>query len=138
MRRTQTRPGGVPLAQQFTIALALEWLDVTLSGTDRAAVALLEPQLSDRERLHALARTFPVSALSEREVLLELVQDRDGRWRRPWVKACALYTAAGVSDTELETIATAAHASLSTVGTDEDHIVHETLAALERRRLDLV
>ena len=29
--------------------IALEWLDVTLTGTDRAAVALLEPRLSDRD-----------------------------------------------------------------------------------------
>ena len=54
-------------------ALALEWLDVTLTGTDRAAVAMLEPRLSDRERLNALIRTFPVSPPSRREILLELV-----------------------------------------------------------------
>ena len=75
-------------------ALALEWLDVTLTGTDRAAVALLEPRWSNRERLQALARTFPLPPLGQRAALLELVEDRDGRWRRPWVKACALYTTA--------------------------------------------
>ena len=85
-------------------ALALEWLDVTLTGTDRAAVALLEPRLSDRERLNMLARTFPVPPLSRRDILLELVQDRDGRWRRPWIKACALYTASGISEEELEVV----------------------------------
>ena len=97
-------------------ALALEWLDVTLTGTDRAAVALLEPRLSDRERLNALARTFPLAPLTQRAALLELVEDRDGRWRRPWVKACALYTASGISEAELDavTAATAATVESST------------------------
>ncbi len=119
-------------------ALALEWLDVTLTGTDRAAVALLEPRLSDRERLNALSRTFSLAPLSTREILLELVQDRDGRWRRPWVKACALYTASGISTAELEAATAAAIAELTEVGTDAEEIVHETLAGIRHRRLDLV
>jgi len=119
-------------------ALALEWLDVTLTGTDRAAVALLEPRLSDRERLNTLARTFPVASLDLHEALLELVQDRDGRWRRPWVKACALSTASGLSETELDSITAAALDALATVGTDEEQIVHETLVGIQHRRLDLV
>ena len=53
-----------------------------------------------------------------------------------WVKACALFTASGMSETELEAITAALEST--TVGTDEEQIVHETLAALERRRLDLV
>lgn len=90
-------------------ALALEWLDVTLSGTERAAVALLE-----------------------------LVQDRDGRWRRPWVKACAIYTASGISEAELEAITAATVDSPIANGTDEERIVHETLAGIHHHRLDLV
>ncbi len=119
-------------------ALALEWLDVTLTGTERAAVALLEPRLSDRERLTALSRPFPVPPLSQCEVLLELVQDRDGRWRRPWVKACALFTASGMSETDLAAITVAVTASLADAGTDEERIVHETLTGIEHRRLDPV
>jgi len=119
-------------------ALALEWLDVTLSGSDRAAVALLEPRWSSRERLNALSRTFPLPSLNQRELLLELVQDRDGRWRRPWVKACALYTAAGISDAELEVISAAVVESAADSLPDDDHIVHETLVGLQHRRLDRV
>ena len=119
-------------------ALALEWLDVTLSGTERAAIALLEPRWSNRERLHALVRTFPLPTLGGRAALLELVQDRDGRWRRPWVKACALSTASGISAAELEAITAATVESLAAFGSDEERIVHETLAGIQHRRLDLV
>ena len=119
-------------------ALALEWLDVTLAGPDRAAVALLEPRLSARERWNTLVRSFPIAPLDRHEVLLELVQDRDGRWRRPWVKACALYAASGISEAELEAISEAAAANLTDLGTDEEHIVYETLAGIQHRRLDRV
>ena len=114
-------------------ALALEWLDVTLTGTDRAAVAMLEPRLSDRERLSALARRFPLPQLEPPRVLLELVEDRDGRWRRPWVKACALYTASGMSATELDVISPPRSASLTAASIDEDDIVHETLRRISNR-----
>ena len=119
-------------------ALALEWLDVTLVGPERAAVALLEPRLSDRERLNALIRTFPLPPLSQHEVLLELVQDLDGRWRRPWVKACALYTASAMSAAELDVITAAATERSATFESDEDSIVQETLSDIQHRRLDLV
>ncbi len=111
-------------------ALALEWLDVTLLGTERSAVALLEPRLSDRDRLTALSRTFPLAAIGGREILLELVQDSDGRWRRPWVKACALYAASGTPEIELDAITAAAGAALVESPDDEDWIVLETLTAL--------
>jgi len=119
-------------------ALALEWLDVTLAGTDRAAIALLEPRSSARERLGALTRTFPLPPLDRHDVLLELVQDRDGRWRRPWVAACAIYTASGISETELDAISAAATACPASPDTDEDRIVQETLAGIQGRRLDRV
>ena len=121
-------------------ALALEWLDVTLAGTDRAAISLLEPRLSARERLAALTRTFPVLPLDRHEILLEIVQDRDGRWRRPWVTACAIYAASGISAAELDAITDAAATAdqASGFGFDEDRIVHETLAGIHHRRLDRV
>lgn len=119
-------------------ALALEWLDITLAGTDHAAVALLEPRLSARERLSRLVRTFPIAPLGQHDVLLELVQDRDGRWRRPWVKACAIYAASGISDAELDAISIATSDVGATSPTDEDRIVAETLAGIRRRRLDRV
>ena len=78
------------LAQRDAVyALAIEWLDITLTGTDRGVVALLEPRLSDRDRLKALARVFPISPCPQPELLLDLVADRDDRWRRPWIAACA-------------------------------------------------
>ena len=64
-------------------ALALEWLDVTLVGTDRAAVTLLEPELSAHQRMRLLVRSFPIPPATPRTVLLDIVEDRDDRWRRP-------------------------------------------------------
>jgi HEAT repeat protein len=120
-------------------ALALEWLDVTLAGAERAVVALLEPRWSDRERLTALTRTFPLPSLSPREVLLDLVQDHDNTWRRPWIAACALYTAAGISPGELDMVTAATAESLARFGNDDDgSIVHETLTGIHYRRLDRV
>ena len=78
-------------ADSRTHALAMEWLDVSLTGTDRSAVALLEPGLSDQERLRRLARALPLADLSLAEVLRDLVFDDDHRWRQPWVRACALH-----------------------------------------------
>ena len=119
-------------------ALALEWLDVTLTGTDRAVVALLEPGLSDRERLNALTGHFAVAPLSQQELLIDLVQDGDDRWRRPWIKACALYTASGMSEIDLEALAAAVGDAPATLETDdEEMIVHETLTALLLRRREL-
>ncbi|MET1003809.1 MAG: HEAT repeat domain-containing protein [Acidimicrobiia bacterium] len=119
-------------------ALALEWLDVTLTGTDRAVVALLEPGLSARERLNALTGHFPVAPLSQQELLIDLVQDGDDRWRRPWIKACALYTASGMSEIDLEALAAAVGDAPATfVSDDEEMIVHETLTALLLRRREL-
>jgi hypothetical protein len=123
-------------------ALALEWLDVTLTGTDRTVIALLEPRLSDRERLNTLVSGIPVPPLRQREVLLDLVHDRGNRWRRPWVKACALYTAWGMSEVEFEAVAGTA-AEPEAIGADqitddEESIVHETLDGLRRRRRDPV
>jgi hypothetical protein len=111
-------------------ALALEWLDATLTGRVRAAVAILEPRWSDRERLNALMRTFPLPPTSLLAILVDLVEDRDGRWRRPWIKACALYTASRLSGVELDLIAAAAAEGLTASAADGDIIVHETLMSI--------
>jgi HEAT repeat protein len=112
-------------------ALALEWLDVTLTGTDRAVIPMLEPGRSDRERLNALARWFPIAPRNRPDILVDLVLDTGDRWRRPWISACALYSASTMSDIDLEALATAAAVSDPD---DEDGIVHETLAGVLRRR----
>ena len=74
-------------------ALAVEWLDVTLTGTDRAAVPLIEPGLSEVERLRRLTRALPIPDRSVADVLHDLITDPEDRWREPWVRACALHAA---------------------------------------------
>ena len=120
-------------------ALALEWLDVTLDrDRSRRGRVARAPAVGPRATQRALAHVPARAARAPHEILLELVQDRDGRWRRPWVKACALYTASGISTAELDATSTAAVAELTELGADEDQIVHETLAGIRHRRLDLV
>jgi HEAT repeat protein len=106
-------------------ALALEWLDVTLVGTDRAAVALLEPALSTGERLRLLARWFPMSPTTPQAVLVELAEDRDGHWRRPWITACVVLTAADMPELGVEALVAA---------DDHTRIVHETLVGIGQRQ----
>ena len=97
-------PSSSPSATPATHALAIEWLDVTLTGPEHSVVALLEPNLSLRERLHRLNRSFPLSPLSPRAVLLELVRDDDARWR-PWIKACAVHAASLMAPADLDLLA---------------------------------
>jgi hypothetical protein len=125
------------LAQRSTRfhALALEWLAVTLVGTDRAAVALLEPDLSTQERLRLLARWFLIPQLTPQTILLELAEDRDGRWRRPWITACALVAAADMPEPGLEVLARAAVSESAIAEMDDPKwIVRETLTAIRQRQ----
>ena len=115
-------------------ALALEWLDATLTGTDRAVVALLEPGLSDRDRMDALIRRFRVAPLDRRGILHDLAEDGDERWRRPWIAACAIYAASEMPDVNLREIADVARAPVALRAAEEDHIVTETLDGILRRR----
>ncbi len=116
-------------------ALALEWLDVTLVGTDRLAMAVLEPGLSVEAQLRALSRTFLVAPATHRSVVRDLIEDRDARWRRPWVTACALLVVSDTPEVGLDT--------LSVNGMDgtpdeefreEIEIVHETFTGVRRRQ----
>jgi hypothetical protein len=114
-------------------ALALEWIDVTLAGDERGVIALLEPGRSDRERVAALGRWYPGDAIDQRALLLDLVEDPDRRWRRPWLRVCALYAATGLPDLLDDVVAAAeSWANASTV--PEAGIVHETITALRHRR----
>ena len=72
-------------------AVAIEWLDVTLTGTDRACISLLEPGVSDSDRLRRLSVRFPIESEDTRTILYDLVEDRYRRWRQPWLSACALH-----------------------------------------------
>jgi hypothetical protein len=117
-------------------ALAIEWLDVTLSGADRSVIALLEPDLFARERLQRLARAVPLRSLDVPGLLLELTSDAQGRWR-PWIKACALHAATTLAPSHLATLTRAAETS-TPPSFPEAELVHETIAALRARQLDLV
>ncbi|MET0901765.1 MAG: hypothetical protein ABWZ52_00865, partial [Acidimicrobiales bacterium] len=117
-------------------ALAIEWLDVTLTSVERSVVALLEPNLSTRERLRRLNRTHPLEDLGTRALLLELVRDDDGRWR-PWIKACALDATTAMPSDDLVLFGEVAAASTPLIG-PEATVLHETVAGLRARQLDLV
>jgi hypothetical protein len=115
-------------------ALALEWLDVTLSGSDRAAVTLLEPGLTPEVRLRVLTRTFPIPPRTVPAIVLDLVEDHDVRWRRPWIAACALLAASDMPELGLDALTLGITADTWHRESQEDAIVHETLAGLRRRQ----
>ena len=112
-------------------ALALEWLDLALDGTDRAAMVVLERTGSDTDRLSALARWFPVGPATQQQLLEDLARDDTHRWRRPWISACALHTAAAMTAIDLDAVIAAA-SERSTP--DPYDIVGETVDGLRARR----
>jgi hypothetical protein len=117
-------------------AVAMEWLDVTLTGADRAVMALLEPAWSAGDRMRALARWFPLPEVGIDEVLRDLVADPSDRWRRPWLTACALMARANIEGQHFRDPAPAA---VRTPGGENEgtmDIVGETLAGI-RSRLQL-
>ena len=78
--------------QPTDAALALEALGATLPRWDATvALALLR---ADAPHAEQLAGLVPLDA-SDRPTdwLADLVDDPDDRWRSPWLRACALYTA---------------------------------------------
>jgi hypothetical protein len=114
-------------------ALAIEWLDVALTGADRAVVAILQPDLSDRDRMSLLSRRFPLAPASPRAILFELVDSRDRRWRNPWLKACAFYAAAsGLPEIDLDLMAAAVDNSTPYDRSNQWGIVEETVSAIRR------
>ena len=110
------------------LALATEWLDVTLNGEDRSALALLEPRITNDERSRRLSRAFPTPTVSVSDTLRDIINDRTNTWRRPWLTACALLAAADAHDRTIE------HPVGPGDFNDHDDIVQETLAGLQRRR----
>ncbi len=74
------------------VALAAEALEVALGREQTSLVlAVLAPGLEPRERL---ARIRPDGARAPerpaRDWLVDMAEDRDGRWRSPWLRACAI------------------------------------------------
>ncbi len=70
---------------------ALEMLEVTLGrGTLAAVLTVADPTLDDAERRARCALTESLHPAGLSAWLEELVDDPDGYWREPWLRACAL------------------------------------------------
>ena len=106
-------------------AVAMEWLDVTLIGTDRAVMALLEPAGSPSDRLRSLGRWFQLPEAGIDDILGDLVEDAADRWRRPWLTACALMAMANLEGEHFRIPADATD--------DATDIVGETAAGIRAR-----
>ena len=114
-------------------SLALEWLETTLTGIDRAVVPLLEPGMADSERLSLLERWVSVPLVSRDSLLNDLIEDSAHEWRRPWLMACAMFFAAAGSHPAAVFVNDAADGGSTWAGHVEASIVHETLAGLRER-----
>ncbi|HEX3087292.1 MAG TPA: hypothetical protein VHQ23_01465, partial [Ilumatobacteraceae bacterium] len=127
---------GFQLAQQSTNlhSIAMEWLDVTLVGIERPSLALLEPRASLADRHASLTRWFPLPSISPETVLIDVVEDPDDRWRRPWLTACALLAGADSPELGLEHLAETLRESPVEEHRHHWHIVSDTIAGIRRRR----
>ncbi len=114
-------------------ALAMEWIDVTLTGVDRAAAAILDPALVPHERLRLLEREFALPSLDAPEILRDLIDDPDRRWRRPWIAACALVIVAHDEGAAATRLALGSAMSGRELDGDESTIVGETIDGFRRR-----
>ena len=114
-------------------ALAMEWIDVTLTGVDRAAAAILDPALLPHERLRLLEREFALPSLDAPEILRDLIDDPDRRWRRPWIAACALVVVAHDEGAAATQLALGSAMSGRELDGDESTIVGETIDGFRRR-----
>jgi hypothetical protein len=78
-----------------TQALALEMLDVTLSTEEKTLVLpLVEMHLTPAQRLQELPQSMQAPLRDRETWLAEIISNRSGMWREPWLQACAIYTAA--------------------------------------------
>jgi hypothetical protein len=115
-------------------ALALEWVDVILTGLDRAVLGLLEPGWTPDARLRSVSRWFPLPELGAGEILREIAEDPDHRWRQPWLVACALLAASHTGQPDLAALDLRRRLSDGHWSGDEGSIVEETLVGLRRRQ----
>ena len=115
-------------------SVAMEWLDVTLTGADRAVMALLEPDWSLGERTRSIGRWFPLPDVSVETVLPDLIADPDDRWRRPWLAACALMAMASTQPKDFSPPAMRGGAAPAGEEGAEIDIVVETIVGIRARR----
>ncbi len=124
-----------------TRGLAIEWLEVTLVPTDKPAIALLDPNLSDEERLRALSRVAsgpasgrePIVVLPE--AVIDLVEDRDRRWHCSWLVGSALVTASELPDIDFDgLVARMPHDDRPAGWSDVHELVPETISGIRHRR----
>ena len=90
------RPAALGLAggDESRRALAIEVLDVTLSREEAShAIPVVRTDLSESERLRLLEQVLPRPVNDRAHVLVDIAEDREGRWRSSWLQACALYEA---------------------------------------------
>jgi hypothetical protein len=75
-------------------ALAIEVFEVRLSRDENArAVPVVRVDLPETERLQLLERVLSIPVADRAHVIAEIVDDRENRWRSPWLQACAVYEA---------------------------------------------
>lgn len=93
------RPAAVGLTgdDEDRRALSLEVFEVRLSRDENArAVPVVRIDLPETERLQLLRRVISIPAAERADVLAEIVEDKENRWRSPWLQACAVYEAPAV------------------------------------------
>jgi hypothetical protein len=62
----------------------------------RQVLAIVAPDLPDADRLRRLGGSDGRPAAALDATLADLVEDRDGEWRSPWLRACAIHAAIAV------------------------------------------
>lgn len=117
-------------------AMALEWLDVTLAGAERPALALLDRTLAPAVLARTLARAStgvaPAPEADTTEVLGDLAVDPQRVWRRPWLQACAVLAGGHLDLLDLDSLGELRRPT-DQDDADPPDILTETLTALAAR-----
>ena len=83
-------------------ALALETLDVTLTGEQKQMVfPLVDAKLTVEQQIKQLQAVFDLQHLSSVERLAEMIADPEREWTNGWTRACVLQAVGKLGLTEL-------------------------------------
>ena len=83
-------------------ALALEMLDVTLSGGEKAILfPLAAPKLTREKRIQQLNTLIPTTSMPQETRLKEIITIVGDGWNHDWIRACAIYAAGKLGFEEL-------------------------------------